>query len=323
MRRRGRIFGAILVSFIAVLSVSILSRDGFSAEKFPLREIVIVVPYSAGGPTDLSFRVLAEYLKKELPVPVVVENRPEAGGVKGVVDVYRARPDGYTLLANIFPGQATMEIVQKAPFKNLDFTFIAAFQKFTSFLAVRKESPYRTVGDLIEASKTKPLSCSVSGAGNRSYMNAVVLKNKLGINLEWVVFKGSAPAVMALLGGHVDLTTMEDLTLLLHKDKVRCLAIFSDERSQNFPDVPTFKELGYSVPILSSIQGLTGPPGLPQEVYKILLNASGKAMKNPELIKKIKEFGPTPVYVPGPEFRAEVESIYKMVEAYKEVMSSK
>ena len=292
---------------------------GSTAERFPSREIVIIVPYQAGSSTDLATRILAEYLRKDLNTPVVVENRAEANGVKGVVDVYKAKPDGYTLLCNLFPRNAQMEIVYKAPYKILELSYLFAFQRQDMLLAVMKDSPYKTVKDLIEASKQKPLNCSIGGMGSRSHLVAMMLKRKMGMEFEVVPFKGNAPAVTALLGGHVDLSTADDIAVLQHKDKLHLMAIFHDERTSKFPDVPTFKELGYEFPIVSAFHGIAGPPGLPEEIRKTLSDALAKVIKNPEFSNKIDKLGATPIMKSGAEFRAMAESSYKVVEEYKDV----
>ena len=310
-----------VLSLMVVVSVLLLAGVSSAAEKFPSREIVIVVTFSAGSSNDLSTRVLAEYLKKELGVPILVEARPEANGIKGVVDVYRAKPDGYTLLSNLVPRNPQMEIVYKTPYKILELTYLGAFQKQYILVAVRKESPYKTMKELFEASKTKPLNCSTPGQGSRSHQNAMILKKRVGIDLVAVPYKGSAPAMMALLSGSVDMTIVDDLVASQHEPKLRFLAIISEERFRKFPDVPTFKELGYEAPLGYSILGICGPPGLPENISKILSDALVKAIKNPEFISKLDKMGPTPIYMPGPQFRAETENFYKIVEAYKDILT--
>jgi tripartite-type tricarboxylate transporter receptor subunit TctC len=289
---------------------------GSAAEKFPSREITILIHHMPGGSLDLASRIAAEYLRKELGVPVVVENRAEAGGVKAVLDVYKGKPDGYTLIATLFPAFAQMEIVYKGPFKLLDLTYLAGFYRSEMLVGVNKDSPYKNLKELIEASKKKSLNCSISGVGTMSHLTAMVLKQKVGVNLEAVPFK-------ALLGGNVDLITVEPLTYLLQKEKVRPLAVFSNERVRNLPDVPTFKELGYDVPPGYSSIGYAGPPGLPEDIRKILSDAFAKALRNPELISKVENMGPTHAYMPGPEYRKVAESFYRMVEEYKDMLVEK
>jgi len=323
MRNKESVIIRILSSITFLLvNVFVLTVDGLAAEKFPSREIIMVVQFAPGGSVDLTSRLLAEHLKKELGVPVVVENRAEAGGVKGIVDVYKARPDGYTLLANLFPRNVQMEVIYKPPYKILDMTYLAGFHKMYQFVAVRKDSPYKTLKDLSEASKKKSLNAAITGMGSSSHLLAMILKRKLGIDLEVVPFKGSAPAITALLGGNVDLSPTDVLAVLLHKEKLHPLVVFAEKRLAKFPDVPTIKELGYvnvDAEAGASIQGVSGPPGLPTEIRKILSDALARAIKNPELAEQVEKMGPYVLYQSGPEFQAVGKSSYNLVEEYKDI----
>lgn len=318
MMNKKRLIGFVLLATISgILAFTAVS---FAAEKFPSREIIIVVPYSAGSSTDLPARLLAEYLKKDLGVPVIVENRTEGQSVKGVTDVYKAKPDGYTLLMSLFPRNAQMEVAYKTPFKILEMTYLPAFVESYQMVTVRNDSPYKTMKEIVEASKKKPLNCSISGTGSNAHLLSEMLRKKIGFNNIVVPFKGTVPAMTALLGGNVDLTTVDDLQVVLHKDKIRPLAISADKRHKNFPDVPTVRELGYDVPAVPTLCGISGPPGVPGEVQKILSDAITKAIKNPEFISGIEKIGTNPTITSGPEFRAKAESYYKLAEEYKDIL---
>jgi len=309
----------VLLGLFVVLGVSISVGVSLGAEKFPSREIVVVVPFTAGGPQDLGARVATEFLQKELKVPVVVENRPEAGSVKGILDVHKAKPDGYLLLSTLFPRYAQTEIVYNTPYKILEMTYLAAFNQSDQLVVVSSASPYKTFKDLVETSKKKSLNCGLPGMGSLAHLNAMVLKKKVGMNFEVVPFKGGAPNMMALLGGNVDFICVDTLTTMLQKDKVRSLLVTSDKRTPKFPTVPTFKELGYDMPVMASLQGITGPPNLPGEISKILSDGLARAIKNPEFMKKMDSLGPDPIYMPGPEFKSAGTASYNLVDEYKEL----
>jgi tripartite-type tricarboxylate transporter receptor subunit TctC len=323
MNRRNNLSMALLASLIVSLSVLTLVEGSLAAEKFPSREIVIVVPYGAGGPQDLATRVLAEYLKKEVPVPVVVENRSEAQGIKGTTDVYRAKPDGYLLLNTLFPRTAQTEVAFNPPYKCLELTYLAAVQTQDTIVVVRKDSPYKTLLDLKDASKKKSLNMSISGYGSRTHHVAMILKRSVGIDLEVVPFKSGGDSVMALLGKNADLTALDDLTLTTYIDNLRPLAAFTLDRSRLFPDAPTFQELGYGGTVVLSMSGITGPPGLSAEITKTLSDALAKTIKNREFVEKLQKMGPTVAYKPGPEFRATAESIMKAVAEFKDIFLEK
>ncbi len=323
MNRPKRMGKAVLLSVTVVFSVIMVAGVSPGAEKFPSREIVVVVPFTAGGPQDLPARVVTEFLQKELKVPVVVENRPEAGSIKGILDVYKAKPDGYLLLSTLFPRYSQTEIIYNTPYRILEMTYLAAFNQQDQLIVVTSASPYKTLKDLMEASKKKPLNCGLPGMGSLAHLNAMVLKKKAGFDFEVVPFKGNAPNMMALLGGNVDFVCIDELTTLLQKDKVRSLGISSEKRSPKFPNVPTFKELGLDMPVLSAIQGITGPPNLPEQTRKVLSDALEGVIKNPEFMKKIETLGPTPIYMTGPEFKAAGTASYKLVEEYKDLFIEK
>jgi tripartite-type tricarboxylate transporter receptor subunit TctC len=323
MRSRESLMIKVLSSITFLLvNLFIVTVAGLAAERFPSREIIMVVQFAPGGSVDLTARVLAEHLKKELGVPVVVENRSEAGGVKGALDVYKARPDGYTLLANLLPRNAQTEIIYKPPYKILEMTSLAGFHKMYQLVAVQKDSPHKTLKNLIDASKKKSLNAAITGMGSGSHLLAMILKRKLGIDLEVVPFKGSAPAITALLGGNADFAPSDVLTAYLHKEKLHPLVVFSEKRLAKFPDVPTIKELGYvnvDAEAAVSIQGISGPPGMPPETRNILSDALARAIKNPELVERVEKMGPNILYLSGPEFHAVAQSSFKLVEEYKDI----
>jgi tripartite-type tricarboxylate transporter receptor subunit TctC len=289
-----------------------------AAEKFPSREVILVVQFSPGGNTDVNARLLVPYLQKELGVPVIVENRSEAGGVKAITDVYRAKPDGYTLLVNVFPQNAQKELIFDVPFKILDFTYLAGFTRSDMFVSVVKDSPIKSLKNLVEVSKKKSLNVSVSQLGSNGHLNAMILKRRAGVNLEVVPYPGESQAMTALLGGHVDIISATDTTVWLQRERVRPLVVFSAKRTPNFPDVPTFKESGYDI-VSDSQVGISGPPALPANIQKILSAALAKAIQNPEIATKLQAAGSVLYYASGPDFHAAARSAHNLVSEYKDI----
>jgi len=314
---------AILV-LSAIATVTLCRGVGLvtAAEKFPSREIVIIVQFAPGGQSDVLNRLLAPYLQKELGVPVVVENRPEAGGNKAITDVYRAKPDGYTILYNLFPANAQKEILFDVPFKILEFTYLAGYAKSDMVISVRKDSPFKTLKELIEASKKKSLNAGVSTLGSHAHLNAMILKTRVDVNLEVVPYPGEAPAATALLGGHVDLLSSTETMVWLQKERLRPLAVFSAKRLARFPEAPTLNELGYDI-VSDSVQGFSGPPGLPDGIQKVLSDALAKALRNPELGAKVEKAGSAVYYTSGAEFYAAAKAMYNMVNQYKDLFKEK
>jgi tripartite-type tricarboxylate transporter receptor subunit TctC len=325
MRRMKGFSGSMLFGLMVVLIVLASAGASSSAEKFPSREIAIMAPTAPGGMFEMTGRVLAEYLRKELGVPVIIECRPEAAGIKGILDVFNAKPDGYMLFVNSDFRNALQGILLNPPYKILDSTYLGAYQGGSLQVSVSKGSPYKTLEDLKEASKKKSLNCSLAAIGSFGHWGAIILKKIVGVNLEVVPFKGGPQQMTAVLSGNVDLTVADDLATQQFIEKIRLLAITTENRSKKFPGVPTFKELGYDLPggAGETYQGLNGPPGLPEEVRKILSDALEKVVKNPEFIDKIEKMGMDPIYMPGPKQRIVAENFAKIAREYKDMFVEK
>ena len=239
------------------------------------------------------------------------------------MDVFKAKPDGYTLFVNSEFRNALQGVLLDPPYNILDSTYLGAYQGGSLQVAVRKDSPYKTLEDLKEASKKKSLNCSIPSVGGFNHFGAIMLKKIVGVNLEVVPFKSGPQQMVALLGGSVDLTVTDDLLAAQHIEKLRLLAISTENRSKRFPNVPTFKELGYELAAGVTHQGLSGPPGLPEEISKILSDALAKVTKNPEYIDKLDKMGFTVIYMSGPEFRTMAETYGKIAREYKDMFVEK
>ena len=295
-------------------------QASFAQDKYPSKPVEIIVSWAAGGATDVLFRALgAVFPKHANNQQMIVKNIPGGGAAIGYTEAMKAKGDGYTLVAVATP-MITKIHMSVVKFSATTFAPVILIADNACFLLVHKDSPYKNLKDLHQASKKKSLNCSVSGMGSRSHLNAMILKDKVGVNLEVVPFKGSAPAMMALLGGNVDLSTLDDLTILLQKEKVRSLAIFAEKRSAKFADAPTLKELGYDIPLPDAAIGICGPPGLSPEARKVLSESLARAIKTPEFMSRIDKLGPTPIYLPGTEFQALAEASYRFVEEYKDLL---
>jgi len=305
------------VFFAALLIWSLAALNSVLAQKFPNKPITIIVPFAPGGSADIITRVLTAHAHKEFNVPVVVENIAEAAGVKGLSTVYNATPDGYTLISAVLPRHAQPEIVLGAPVKILNYTYIMGFQKDDMLVAVRKESDYKSFEELKNASSKLALSCSIGGMGGTSHLCALILQKELGMRFDIVPFKGNAPSMVALLGGHVDFTLMDDTTLLLHADRIRCFAIFGPERLKKFPGVPTFRELGYKIEVGVNIKGVLGPPNLPQERVQVLEEGFSKTMEKKEVLDQIDKLGGIPYYVSGKELYKFTKAGYDKIVEYR------
>jgi len=312
----------VLIIGFVIMAVTLGLLHPALAQKFPSKPITVIIPFSPGGSMDIITRVVTAEAQKEFNVPVVADNVAEAAGIKGLSTVYNAHPDGYTILAAVLPRHAQPEIVLGAPVKILDYTYIVGYQKFDMLAAVRKESNIKTFEELKKLAATSSLSCSIGGMGGTSHLAALYLQKEMGMKFKIVPFKGNAPSMTALLGGHVDFTLMDSTTLGLQAERVRGLAIFGPEPLSKFPGVPTLKQLGYKVEVGYDIGAILGPPKLPQDIARILEEGFTKAMKKKETPEQIDKLGGLPYYVPGKELFQMAKGGYEKILEYKDLFKA-
>ena len=293
-----------------------------AAQSFPSTEITVVVPYQPGGSVDLSARLIAESMQKQFKVPVIVENRSEAGGMTAIGNVYRGKPDGYTLLATNLPAHIQPEVVYKSPFKLLDLTYIGGFVRVDMLLVVKKDAAYQTLKDVVEASKKKSMNASITSMGSLGHLTLLSLKKQAGLQVEGIPFRGNVPATTALAGGNVDISVLDEIIVGLHSDKIRAIASFSETRLPKYPQAPTAKELGYDISGYSLI-GYTAPPGTPESVRRVLADAVAKAVNDAEVSAKAEKLGVTVHYIPGAEFLAAARRFHSVVSESKDLFVEK
>ncbi len=261
---------------------------------YPTKPIVILIPFSAGGATDLGARTLAPYLEKELGVPVVIENKPGANGWICYAELLKAKPDGYTLAALQTPGLVMGELnpsVKRPSFESFDY--IANHVIDTGVIAVKAdEKRFTNVKELIEYAKTHDLTISANGVASSTHLAALSINEKFGVKLRPVQFAGASEALTAVLGGHVDLLNVKVGEILqpMKDGQFKVLGVMTKERVPQLPNIPTFKETAGEV-IGYSTRGIGAPKGLSPEVMEKLQMAVEKAMKNPEHIKKMEAMG--------------------------------
>jgi tripartite-type tricarboxylate transporter receptor subunit TctC len=285
-----------------------------TAQSYPSRPVRIVVPFPPGGSTDLLARRLGEKLAVALGQPVVVENRPGAGGTTGADLVAKAPPDGHTLLLGVTGSNAiAASLFPKLPYDTLkDFTPVSQVVSAPLVLAVQGGSPLRTVRDFVNAARANAITYGTPGNGTSMHLTGEMFRLATGVQLTHVPYKGSAPALNDLLGGSLQSMFGDFLVLLpqIRAGKVQPIAVTSARRHPLLPDVPTIAESG--VPGLerfeaTSWQGLFAPAGLPREVLARLNAEVVKALDAPD----IREFFGSQGFIVGgtsPEqFRALVE----------------
>jgi tripartite-type tricarboxylate transporter receptor subunit TctC len=256
---------------------------------YPIKSINLVVPYGAGGSADSRSRQLAQKMSVILKQPIVVDNKPGAGGNIGTEFIARSAPDGYTIGMGNFAPLA----VNKTLFGNLRYdpetalSPIVLIEKGPLILVVNPNSQYKTIQDIVTAAKAKPgtLTFSSGGIGGSHQLSAELFMQNAGIQMIHVPYKSGSAGLTDLMAGNVDMMfdQMYSAVPSIKADKLRAIAITSKKRSPLFPNLPSFSELGYPKVEVLNWQGFIAPAGTPKPVIDILNKAANEALKDPQL----------------------------------------
>ena len=287
----------------AAISMAAACASGlaWAADSYPVKPITLVVAYPAGGDTDALARLFAEKLSTRVGQPVVVDNRPGASGIIGSAYVSKATPDGYTLL--LAPSTFSIaQLVLKTNGSGYDvlngFTPIVQTGSQPLFLVAGGTSGLSTVKDAVAAAKGgKTLSYASPGSGSPMHILGEMFARASGTTLAHVPYKGVAPAINDVLGGHVPVTfiTLGPVAPYIANGKLRPLAVASAQRSPLAPSVPTMAEQGYKDVEVTAWNGLWGPRNLPPEIVKTLNGHFNEILKMPEIVSRMAVLGTTPV----------------------------
>jgi tripartite-type tricarboxylate transporter receptor subunit TctC len=261
---------------------------GFTAAQaadYPNRPIELIVPFGAGGGTDALARAFAENARKHLAQPIVIYNKPGASGVIGWNDVISSKPDGYKL-AVMTVELTILPHLGLSKFGPEEFTPIARMNADPAAITVKADSPYNTIEEFIAAAKKSSGEMKMGNAGNGSiwHLAAASVEDKTGAKFTHVPFQGAAPAVLSLLGGHIDAVAVSpaEVAQYVVGGKLKMLAIMADQRLKGFETVPTLKERGIDVSI-GAWRGIGAPKNTPKEVIDILKAAAAQTMAEPQM----------------------------------------
>ncbi|CAB5678772.1 Argininosuccinate lyase [Delftia tsuruhatensis] len=282
----------------AFLAAATLSGTAM-AQAYPAKPITIIVAYPAGGDTDAMARLYAEKLSTRLGQPVLVDNRPGASGTIGSVHVAKAAPDGYTLLLapNTFAiAQFVLKTASGSSYDVLHgFTPIVQTSVQPMFVAVNQASGIKDMKTLIAQGKRDGLTYASPGSGSPMHILGEMFNRAAGTRIAHIPYKGVAPAVNDLIGGHVPTTFMTWGPIAPYVGgKVTALAVADSQRSALAPNVPTLSELGVKDVEVSAWQGLFGPKGMPPETVKLLNTHLNEILKMPDVVSKMATFGALP-----------------------------
>jgi tripartite-type tricarboxylate transporter receptor subunit TctC len=272
------------------------------AASFPEKEVQVIIPWAAGGATDLIFRALAATTGKYLGKAVVIVNKPGGGGAVGYTEGMKAAPDGYVLTSAVTPLTILPHQIDTAfTYKNFD-AVINVVDDPSMFL-VRSDAPWKSLKEFVDYAKNNPEMITVgnSGAGGGVHLVALAFERAAGVKFNHIPFSGGGPSVTALLGGHVNAVSVSPPEGIpqVQAGKLKIIALFADKRFDMFPDVPTVKEQGIDF-AMGMWRGLIAPKGTPGDVIKKLHDAFKKGMDDPAFKDKAKDMSVKLSYM-GPE----------------------
>ena len=283
-----------------LLATNVAGNLAAAAEKpkdFPNRPVTIMVGFGSGGSSDVGVRILGEALKKVIGQPILVENKPGAGGQVMWTDFKNnAKPDGYTLaLINVPQLQTTVfDPTRKPAFTMKDFQPVANHVQDPGAIFVRTESPYKTLEDLLKDAKARPkqIKASTTGIGSDDHLSVLDVERKAGVQFNTVHLVDTPTALRQVLGGHTDINfdNVGGFLPSVKSGQGRMLAVFDEKRFPDAPDVPTMREKGIDL-ISSSTRGYVYPAGTPMEIVKYMEECLKKAMDDPDHVKRMKESG--------------------------------
>lgn len=296
-------------SLIAGVLVALASTGAVAQEAYPSRAITMIVPFPPGGVADITARPTAAAMEKILKQPIAVTNRPGAGGAVGNAAVANAKPDGYTVLmalSSISVIPAADRLFDRKPAYSLDqFAPIALISADPTILVVHPSLPTKNLKELLALARSRPgeLAFSSSGVYGALHMPMEMFMHAAKIKMRHVPTTGGGPAITALLGGHVQLTAGGPAAISAHvkAGKMRPIASWGPKRHEAYPEVPTFKELGYNIEYLIWA-GMFAPKGTPEPVLKVLRDAAAKAVQDPEFKGMMAKVNSPVQYLDAPEF---------------------
>jgi tripartite-type tricarboxylate transporter receptor subunit TctC len=309
-----------LMTSVSLLTAAPMQAFAQAASDYPSRPIELVVPFGAGGGTDILARVTAEAAKKHSSQPITVVNRPGASGSIGLTEVVNARPDGYKI-AMVTVEMAIIPHMGIAKFSpEADFTPLVRLNADPVVLTVSATSPWKTIEEMVDAAKKSkdPLKFGNAGTGGVSHLAAVALAQKAGTTFNHVPFQGNAPAVVALLGGHIDAVTASpsEVFSFVQSGKLRALAVLADQRLGGaFAQVPTMKERNIDLSV-GTWRGLAAPKGLPADVLSRLSAIALKTANEPAVKEAMEKQNLGYSVADGEAFRKQIandSALYKQL----------
>ena len=305
----------LLVAKTFFIALAALALPSLAA--YPDKPVKLLVGYGPGGATDIIARLLSKYLTDKWGQAVVVENKPGASGMIAALEVVRSTPDGYTLLLGYTPevsiNKLVFETMRYDPV--IDLTAIALAAEAPLVLAAGPKVQAKSLKDLLtQAQASPPLTYGSPGVGGQQHMAGEMLSIATKLTMTHIPYKGTGPAVAALVGGQIDIffATTPPLLGQIRAGKITPLAVAGSKREKLLPEVPTFVELGYPNIQLTNWFGLFGPKNLPAAVLQNITKDVIAALNDPSIIKSLEDQGLTPRPISGDEFAKFIQAELKM-----------
>lgn len=294
-----------------------LALSGAAHAEYPDKPVRYIIPFAPGGESDIGARFQSVVFKKKFGQDFIVESKPGAGGALAWSQANSYPGDGYTLTSTNLPHLVLQPMEGTVQYKTEDIHNVHFYHYTPDAIVVRSESPYKTYQELVAAAKAKPGTINVAGSGTNSANHVATERwnGAAGIKTTYVPFKGTGDLVASLLGGHVDMAMSYVTLAISQKGKTRMLAIATDKRHPQFPDVPTFRELGIDW-VDGAYRGIAVPKSTPVELRKRISDMMSEINRDPEFQKKMADGGFELLditYDKIPAFMAERTKVYTEV----------
>jgi len=325
MKKISNWLGSLAAAMVLSITATSLTTTAAHADSYPTKPIRLIVPYPAGGTTDILARLFAMQLGARLKQTVVVENRGGASGAIGSVEVARAAPDGYTLLmASSSTHGINSAVYKKLPYDAVkDFAPVTMVASTPNIIVVNNSVPVKNLQELIALAKAEPgkLNFGSTSLGGSPHMSAELLKMMTGIDMVHVPYKGAAPMLSDLLGGQIQIgfDNLPSTINFVRTGKVRAIAVTTPQRWPGAPDIPTVAERGLPGYDVSGWFGLLAPAGTPKAILETLQQNVAAAEKDPEVAKHMLELGAQPIGNSPEAFAAQIKLD---VEKWKKVVQA-
>ena len=299
-----------------VLVVSLVFSAAAFAQNFPTKPVRLLIPYAAGGAVDILGRTLGDELSKRWGQPVIIENRTGAGGTIASQVIAKSDPDGYTLVIVASGHSINPYLYQKLPYDTFkDFTPISLLGSSPNMMMVAATSPFKTVADVIAAARAKPgsLSYGQSGIGTSTHLAGELFKSMAKVDISTVSYKGGAPIINDLLGGHLPLSfnNIPESISQIKSGNLRALGVTTATRSAVLPDVPTIAESGVPGYDTAVWWGLLGPGGMPVDLAAKISKDCSAALNSPAVKQRLDNLGAAVIGTTPTEFDKYIRAEYQ------------